>query len=316
MRSIQKNSILIVFIALIIFLVSDLPSYSRTLKFVQMSDIHYTIKKNDTSYKLLSQTRPLLEDAISQINKTKKINFVIITGDGINKPEQDSFDQLSDLLNTLKYPWYFAIGNHDTTTTGEFTKQRLLTSLKEQNKNFKFDSTYYTFKPKAGFRVIVLDGAKDVGHTSHGRISEPQLCWLDNVLNQSKKDNVLIFLHFPLIPPYDCKGHEIINADEFQEILGKYNMPIAIFTGHYHAAKIRTRGNILHVSSPALATYPHAFRIVKIKNTRKKVTYKLVFCETNLKDLQQKTKFITLGGRIYKGNPHDRNAVINMDKKH
>lgn len=316
MRNNQKNCVLTVFIAVIIFLVSALPSYSRTLKFIQLSDIHYSVKRADTPYKMLSNTKALTEDAVSQINNEKKIKFVIVTGDGIDRPNTESFEQLTEILNTLKSPWYYSIGNHDTTATGSFTKQKLFEELKKNNKNFEFDSTYYTFKPKAGFRVIVLDGARETyHHTSSGTISQEQLCWLDNILEQSKRDTVLIFLHFPLLPPYECKGHQITNADEFQAVLDKYKMPIAIFTGHFHAAKIRTRDNILHVSSPALATFPNAFRIIKIKNTRKKVIYNINLRERNLKDIQKKARIITLGGRLYYGTPHDRNAVIKMDKK-
>ena len=32
--------------------------------------------------------------------------------------------------------------------------------------------------------------------------------------------------------------HNIINADRYMEILNKYKMPIAVFSGHYHATRI------------------------------------------------------------------------------
>ena len=92
-------------------------------------------------------------------------------------------------------------------------------------------------------------------------------------------------------------------------------MPIAIFSGHYHAAKITKRGNILHVSSPALAGYPNAFRIVEVDNKHNKVIFKFEFCETNLKDLQAKTKIMTFGGAIFYGKPKDRTTEIIIEKK-
>lgn len=300
---------------MVMFFISDQPSFSRTMKFVQLSDIHYSLVRDDTSYKLLSKTRPLLRDAIDQINNQKNIKFVMITGDGIDRPTKDSLYSLTDELNTLHYPWYYVLGNHDTSTDGYLTKTNFLKILQEKNPNYIFDSTYYTFKPQKGYRVIVLDGAKNKGISSHGILPQEQLCWLDEVLSKSKNDTVLIFIHFPLLPPYDSKNHEIINADEFKAVLKKYEMPIAIFSGHYHAAKITKRGNILHVSSPSLAGYPNAFRIVEVTNKSKQTTFKFDFCETNLKDLQAKTRIMTFGGSIYYGKPKDRTTIITIEKK-
>ncbi len=315
MKNLFKDCLYIFFVVMVMFLLSDQPSFSRTMKFVQLSDIHYSLIRDDTSYKLLSKTRPLLKDAIKQINAQKNIKFVMITGDGIDKPTKDSLYSLTDELNTLHYPWYYVLGNHDTSTDGYLTKIRFVEILKETNPNYLFDSTYYTFKPQKGYRVIVLDGAKNKGISSHGVLPQAQLFWLDNILSKSKNDTVLIFIHFPLLPPYESKGHEIINADEFKAVLKKYNMPIAIFSGHYHAAKITKRGNILHVSSPSLAGYPNAFRIIEVTNKSKQTIFKFDFCETNMKDLQMKTKIMTFGGAIYYGKPKDRTATITIEKK-
>ncbi|MCD7779048.1 MAG: metallophosphoesterase [Candidatus Gastranaerophilales bacterium] len=315
MKKLLKDCCFILFVVIVMLFISDLPSFSGTIKFIQLSDIHYSLVREDTSYKLLSKTRPLLQDAIEQINNQNNIEFVMITGDGIDKPVKDSLYSLTDELNTLKYQWYYVLGNHDTTTDGYLNKTNFVKILKEKNPNFKFDLPYYTFKPKKGFRVIVLDGAKNKGISSNGIIPEEQLQWFDEILSKSKNDTVLIFIHFPLVTPYDSKNHEILNAKEFKAVLSKYNMPIAIFSGHYHAAKITKYGNIIHVSSPALAGYPNAFRMIEVTNKGKQTVFKFDFLETNLKDLQAKTKIMTLGGAIYYGKPKDRDTVITIEKK-
>ena len=148
MGKLLKDCLFILFIVAILFFLSDQPSFSRTLKFVQLSDIHYSLVKDDTSYKLLSKTRPLLEDAINQINKENNIDFVMITGDGIDKPDKSSVESLFDTLNKLNYPWYYVIGNHDTTTDGYLNKTNIVKILKEKNPTYIFDSTYSTFKPQ------------------------------------------------------------------------------------------------------------------------------------------------------------------------
>lgn len=315
MKNLFKDCLLILFVVVIMFFITEQPSFSGTLKFVQLSDIHYSLVEDDSNgYKLLAQSRPLLKDAICQINNIKNVDFVMITGDGIDKPEKTSLYKLTAELNKIKYPWYFALGNHDTTTSGYLTKTNFLKILKETNHNYKFDSLYYTFKPKKGFRVIVLDGAKNKGISSHGILPQEQLDWLDSILTKSKNDIVLIYLHFPLITPYEDKMHDIINKEEFKNVLKKYKMPIAIFTGHYHAAKITKRGNILHVSTPALAGYPNAFRVVEVDNSRRQVIFKIQMPETNLKELQTKTRILTLGGAKFYGRERDRNATIIIEK--
>ncbi|MBE7704784.1 MAG: hypothetical protein E7Z90_03085 [Cyanobacteria bacterium SIG29] len=314
MRKLLKDCLYILFVVTILFFISDQPSFSRTIKFAQVSDIHYSKRVVENGYKLLDKTQPLLEDAVMQINNEKNIDFVMITGDFIDKPLKESFDGVTQILNELKYPWYLAVGNHDTTTDGYLTKKNLLQELKFKNKNYTFNSTYYTFK-KYNYRIIVLDGAKNQGISSHGILPQEELLWLNNVLKRSKKDVVLIFIHFPLVAPFNSPNHEILNANEFKKILDQYKMPIAIFSGHYHMTKITKKDNILHVSTPSLAGYPNAFRIVEVNNKRNKVIFNFKFIETNLKDVQAKTRILTLGGARYYGKEKDRNTTITIDKK-
>lgn len=315
MRKLLKDCLYILFIVTILFFLSDQPSFSKSLKFVQLSDIHYSLVREDTSYNLLSKTRPLLEDAINQINAKQNIDFVMITGDGIDRPNKDSLYSLTKELNTLKYKWYYTLGNHDVNPNGELTKTEFINILKRENSILTFNLPYYTFVPQKGFRAIVLDATQNNKISPTGYIPEEQILWLDTILEKSKRETVLIFIHYPVLPPYDSKNHEITNSNELKTILKKYKMPIAIFSGHYHAAKIIRRDNILHVSTPALAGYPNAFRTVKITKRLNKTIFDFEFCETNLKDLQQKTKILTFGGAIYYGKERDRNTVITIEKK-
>ena len=105
MKNLFKDLFYILFVVLVLFFISDQPSFSRTLKFAQISDIHFSTVRDDNGYKLLSKTKPLLQDAVCQINNERNLNFVVITGDGIDRPNKDSFLALTDVLNELKYPW-------------------------------------------------------------------------------------------------------------------------------------------------------------------------------------------------------------------
>ena len=299
----------------IILFNSVLPSFSAELKFVQLSDIHYSKAQNEMDYRLLAKSEPLLRDAISQINSLKDVDFVVVTGDIVDKPTQDSINQAIGILNTLKRPWYFVVGNHDIDPNGCIDKKNLVKILKKKNKNYNFNSTYYTFVPQKRFRVIVLDATLDDKINSNGFISEAQLNWLDEVLQKSKKDTVLIFIHFPPVEPYNFNNHGILNDDDLKKVLEKYNMPMAVFSGHYHTTKIRQRSNIIYVSSPSLINYPNAFRVIEVENKRGQTEFNFMFLETNLKNVQKNTKILVLGGAKYYGKMSDREQFIIIDKK-
>ena len=50
---------------------------NENMKFVQLSDSHITLTREDTSFKVLSQSKQLLKDAINQINAETDIDFVL-----------------------------------------------------------------------------------------------------------------------------------------------------------------------------------------------------------------------------------------------
>ena len=89
---------------------------------------------------------------------------------------------------------------------------------------------------------------------------------------------------------------------------------MAIFSGHYHATKIYKEGNILHVSTPSLATYPNAFRIVTVNNLKNKVVFTFDFRETNLKEVQKKAKMLTFSSSTLAGEESDQNTIVVLDK--
>ena len=133
-------------------------------------------------------------------------------------------------------------------------------------------------------------------------------------MSQKSNQVPLIFLHHPLHEPFPSFHHRLINAQEFKNILDKYNMPIAVFSGHYHATKVYKEGHILHVSTPSLVTYPCAFRIVSVSNMKHQVVFNFDYRETNLKDVQKKAKLLTFSSETYKGEDSDRNGIVIIEK--
>ena len=314
MNKFFKN-ILIVLTAGILAINLEAIGFNDTLKFAHLSDSHLTLTKQDTTFKALGHSKDLLADAISQINQTEGLDFVMQTGDTVDVPNEKDIMLYMSMMNSLRYPWFVAFGNHDLSVLGgEITREKYLTLLNSHNKNFNFNKSYYSLKPKKGFKVIVLDAVDNSKITGNGIFPKEELEWLDSELKKSKKDTVLIFLHHPLIEPFPSSHHKILNIEEFYSVIDKYKNPIAIFSGHYHATKIIKENNVVHVSTPALVTYPNAFRIVSITNYRNKTIFDFYFKNTNLKEVQAVAKLKSFLSSTCAGAESDQTTTIVIDK--
>lgn len=293
-----------------------LQCYSAScLKFAQVSDVHFFTGETNTTFKLTAESSKLLDDAVDQINSTPNVSFVMFTGDLIDKAFEKELNAFLPHAEKLNVPWYFTFGNHDTMIGGYLTPITYMEIVKKHNHNFVYDKPYYSFVPQKGYKAIVLDTIIRDRLTSNGRIEKEQLDWLDKEIAASPKDVILIFMHVPIVEPFSSPGHRLLNAQEVENILNKYKNPIAVFQGHYHGAMIKQKGNIVYISSPALVSYPNAFRMITITNTKNKVTFDIQMKETRLKNLQKLAKLMVFASSVYTGEEDDQNAVITIKKK-
>ena len=306
--------VFIIFLSCTIGMQGCQANYSN-LKFAQVSDVHYSSFEGDTSYKLLTKSGLILDDAIYQINSTPNIDFTMFTGDMTNLPKETEVMSFFQHANLLDKPWYTTFGNHDISHSGKLTKNYYLDLLNGHNKYFCSKLPYYSFSPKKHYKVISLDTIIDYRMTSQGEISEEQLKWLKKELDNSKRDIVVIFTHVPVIEPFPSENHRLINSYELKLLLKKYDIPIIICSGHYHCTKIFQEDNILYISTPSLVTYPCAFRIINICPKRNKLLVDIYFKETNLRDLQTKAKNCAMGSVMLYGLEQDRNVTIELPRK-
>lgn len=287
----------------------------NNLTFAQISDAHYSSAQTNTSYRLTAESGELLADAIAQVNETPNVDFVMFTGDMINTPYEKELMKFLTYANQLRYPWYAVFGNHDICIGGFLSKKMYLDILNGHNKNFHSSKPYYSFVPKKGYKVIGLDTIIDNRITANGQIDDEQLKWLDKELSKSKNDVVLIFMHGPLVEPLHSSSHATLNACEVLKVINKYKNPIAVFSGHYHTTKITQLGNVLHVSTPSLVSYPNAFRLVKVSNQKNKVIFDICFKETRYKDVQKRARMMAFGSATYYGSDKDRSDTYVIEKK-
>ena len=283
------------------------------LRFVQLSDVHFSQDSPNTTFKMIGESQRLLDDAVEQINEIKDVDFVMITGDLIDKPLEIELKAVLPHLQNLNYPWYFAFGNHDRCVGGYLDTNLYMKMLKEANPDFKFDNPYYSFSPKKGYRVIVLDDIITNEITSQGYVNEKQLKWLKKELDRSK-NTVLIFMHIPLIEPFASPNHRLRNASQVMGLIESYKNPIGVFQGHYHATRVVQHENVLYVNTPSIVSYPNAFRLISVQNYKDKTVFELKWIETREKTIQKMAKLLVIVSSIYTGEDKERDGIYEIKR--
>ncbi len=316
----MKNKLIKIVITVCLFIagsvgVQAFSFRNMTLDFVQISDTHISVDREDTAYKALGSSSALLKDAIEQVNEIKGLDFVLFTGDLVDSATVDNYREYYTLLTKLRYPTLNAFGNHDL-SYGGLDKSVVLNIVQKCNPNYTFSDTFYAFSPKTDYRIVVLDATISDRNTSNGELSQEQLQFLDNELSQNQDKIVLIAIHFPSVQPFVAQEHALLNAAEFNEILIKYKNPIVVVSGHYHATKIRKIGNIVFVSTPALVTYPMAFRHIKIVNYKDRVSFDFDFISTRLEDVKEKNRQSVISYATLAGYEKDRQTNFVLKKNH
>ncbi|MBO5738979.1 metallophosphoesterase [bacterium] len=305
------NIMLTLFIA---FAISNQMSTAanNNLRLAQVSDVHFSTFEENTSYKFLKKSPQLLDDVVFQINTSGPYDFVMFTGDLVNKPKSSELLKFISHASLLNCPWYAINGNHDIAIDGPLTKNEFRKILNSHNRFMSNSELYYSFSPKKGYRVICLDSIIDYKLTSNGEINKEQLDWLKEQLDKYRKDVIILCTHVPIEEPYPSANHKLNNDDELKKLLRNYTNPIIVLQGHYHCVRAKQKDNIIYISSPSLVTFPNAFRVININSNKKRTVVDVFLKETNLKDVQSRSKLRLFGVESLYGNDFDRNTTFEI----
>ena len=288
---------------------------NNNLRIAQVSDAHFSSFEENTSYKFLKKSGELLDDVIFQINTSGPYDFVMFTGDLVNYPKISELQKFTSHVNNLMYPWYAIAGNHDISIDGPLTKDKFIAILAQANDNMNQKHIYYAFTPKKGFRVICLDSIIDYKLTANGEISNEEFMWLKEELDEHPKDTIIVCTHVPIIEPYSSSNHKMLNEYEVRKLLKTHKNPLIVLQGHYHVVKIKQDDNMLVITSPSLVTYPNAFRVININSNKNRTLVDVYLKETNLKDIQTRSKLRLMGTEKLYGEECDRNASFELGRK-
>jgi len=157
--------------------------------------------------------------------------YLVFAGD-ITEPE--TYPYFFNRLHNA-FPSYKAIlGNHDNHT--EAVKYYHHTSASSTELYYAEEDEYYKY--------IYLD-------SSSSYISDPQLQWLEQEIDTSKK--IVMFIHHPILSV--ATGMDSIyplkNRDALRTLLHQLSNDVTIFCGHYHMPDKQQVGNIVQYITPA-----------------------------------------------------------------
>jgi len=248
---------------------------AETLKIMQVSDVHYSLDDNNSGSRALSESRENLKRVITKINARKDVDCVVFTGDNINVSKPEVLKEFGAQVQELNKPYYIVLGNHDVGKAGGIKKEDYMEYIKKINPNQKTASPNYVFYPSKHTKKIVgvvLDGTVPVVQSKHGFFNDKTIDWLDKTLAKNKNHIVIIFQHFPLVPPYDNYEHSVLEPEAYLNLLKKYDNILFIASGHYHAAAVnQDESGIYHISTPSLVSNPKAIRLIELNYNKRKL---------------------------------------------
>ncbi len=318
----MRKQIYLVFIALLFvgassFLPFKAKDANVLLHFVQITDTHLHYSDRKDGERLFGSSEKLLGDAVNQINEIPDLDFVLATGDLVDMPEKKLIKKFIEITMSLNNPMYVLLGNHDVSVNGGLRKKGFIKKFYslENATSFTNKKTYYSFSPSEKFTFICLDGTTDEVVTSHGHVDDEQLAWLQNELEANKDKYVIIALHFPVIEPYKSATHNILEPSRTKllDIINSHKNVLAVFSGHYHAAKLFKIKNKIHNSCPAVVQYPNAFREITIlQEDPKHIIFDFKWHPVDGQELRDKSKNNSKSWALTQGASEDREQRIKL----
>ena len=157
-----------------------------------------------------------LRKSVEQINKTKDIDFVIVSGDVTEEGDRASLKRVKSLLDLLKMKYYITSGNHETkwSESGATDFGHIFGSDR-----FKFEYNGILF---LGFN------SGPVIRMADGHVSPQDISWMKKELATFGKEKPIILVtHYPL------QEGDVDNWYDVTDAVRQYNIR-AFLGGHYH----------------------------------------------------------------------------------
>ena len=244
-----------------------------SVHFAHISDIHLS-KDGNERFMMSDEAAAELRPILARLNAMPDLDFIFIGGDCLHHGHEEELARFRALLEGVEKPLLVIPGNHDGNLSDDpqvFTQRRFAAVFNPQ----------FADRPATGqagyFSVAVGEGAQFIGLDTSlpgqvgGAVDAAQLDWLREELSRHSDRLVIIGCHHPLHPlcPQDRQGKwrdwfVCANGEAVQSVLDAHPSARLVLCGHHHANHVFRRGNQLHMAAPPLATYPCAYRLVRL----------------------------------------------------
>lgn len=267
MKKNRLTSVVLIVTILIVSSISGTVSAQKndTLSFLHISDIHL-IFDIETFQKDLAQSRSSCGNGIKSFKEFLKnaprktgSDFIVATGDLVDIYEGEmanggksdtQIKQFTRLINKSKVPVYLTLGNHDITSYSWKDSSRVSTQNCVERARAAWikssscfnSGVYYSKIVEVGatkYRLIFLNNAynslPEELNIELPYIDKPQLCWLEDQIQQSEDDVEIILMHLPLT----TMSEKAKPSSDLYFVLAKYPSVKLIFAGHNHRNAIK-----------------------------------------------------------------------------
>lgn len=252
--------------AIILFFTSALCANATCVRIAQLTDVHIGPKDDEKTATSIDK----LNAAIQSINDRQDIDVVVFTGDNIDKSNAKDLKTFCSLARNLNKPYYVLLGNHDAYKVSGIPQEDYMKAIKKTNKNQKTSDQNFIFSVNKDIKAICLDATTPNIPSSHGFFREKTLKWFKKTLLANQDKKILIFQHFPLVPPEEQKQLRLLEPEEEASILYNNKNILLVASGHYHVGGINIDENgIYHISTPSLLMSSQ-YRIIEINYNKRK----------------------------------------------
>ncbi|MBW4613989.1 MAG: 3',5'-cyclic-AMP phosphodiesterase [Desmonostoc vinosum HA7617-LM4] len=203
----------------------------------QVTDIHLFASEND---KLLGMPTAESFQAVIEHLKTlqTEIDLLLLTGDLSGDSTPASYENLQNLLSSLKISTYWLPGNHDCAIAMD---KILNLGMVSRRKSFQ----------RGSWNFILLNSS--VPGYVHGHLSEPTLDWLDWELKMMGENPTLVALHHPpfLVNSEWLDASSLKNSEELFAVLDRHPQVKIVLFGHIHQEWEHQRHHVHYFGSPS-----------------------------------------------------------------
>lgn len=206
------------------------------IRILQITDSHLFASVDNSLLGI--NTEDSLLSVLTLVKEESKYDAIFMTGDLAQDGSRAAYDRLLQHMSDFTCPVLYTPGNHDH-------KAQLNDALQA------VDHPYNNQISLGNWKIMLLDSA--IEGSAAGQISEQGLQELQDCIEHTTEDNILLFLHHHSVD-INCQWLKTLgvkNADTFIDIISKSSKVRAVFCGHIHQDFHALINNIHFYSTPS-----------------------------------------------------------------